>query len=179
MRPMSMEPAGSPGGSIEGAEDGTGAGLDPSWTSGIGSGAGVDGGAGADGADGASFDLSMAVSQLASNSTDLRLMLKLLVAQLSDALGDRISVERAGRFRKSDEIKSVRISLGDDTLEAVVDGGTVRCTIGHSSGGIRIRSERVDIGAWLTRLLTTLQSEAASSEQTRLALENIVIGGQS
>ena len=31
--------------------------------------------------------------------------------------------------------------------------------------------------AWLTRLLTTLQSEAAHSEQTRLALENIVIGG--
>ena len=151
MRPMSMEPAGSPGGSIEGAGDGTDA----------------------------SFDLSMAVAQLASNSTDLHLMLKLLVAQLSDALGDRIAVERAGRFRKSDEIKSVRITLGDDTLEATVEGGTVRCTIGHSSGGIRIRSEKVGIDAWLTRLLTILQAEAANSEQTRLALENIVIGGQS
>ena len=152
MRPMSMEPAGSPGGSIEGAQDGTDA----------------------------SFDLSMAVSQLASNSTDLRIMLKLLVSQLSDALGSRIAVERAGgRFRKTDEIKSVRISLGDDTLEAAVDGGTVRCTIGHSSGGIRIRSEQVGMEVWLTRLLTTLQSEAVNSEQTRLALENIVIGGQS
>jgi len=147
-----MEPAGSPGGSIEGAQDGTDA----------------------------SFDLSMAVSQLASNSTDLRIMLKLLVSQLSDALGSRIAVERAGgRFRKTDEIKSVRISLGDDTLEAAVDGGTVRCSIGHSSGGIRIRSEQVGMEVWLTRLLTTLQSEAVNSEQTRLALENIVIGGQS
>ena len=147
-----MEPAGSPGGSIEGAQDGTDA----------------------------SFDLSMAVSQLASNSTDLRIMLKLLVSQLSDALGGRITVERAGgRFRKSDEIKSVRISLGDDTLEAAVDGGTVRCTIGHSSVGIRIRSEQVGMDVWLTRLLTTLQSEAVNSDQTRLALENIVIGGQS
>ena len=152
MRSMSMEPAGSPGGSIEGAQDGTDA----------------------------SFDLSMAVSQLASNSTDLRIMLKLLVSQLSDALGSRIAVERAGgRFRKTDEIKSVRISLGDDTLEAAVDGGTVRCSIGHSSGGIRIRSEQVGMEVWLTRLLTTLQSEAVNSEQTRLALENIVIGGQS
>jgi hypothetical protein len=152
MRPMSIEPAGSPGGSIEGAGDGTDA----------------------------SFDLSMAVAQLASNGTDLRIMLKLLVSQLSDALGSRITVERAGgRFRKSDEIKSVRISLGDDTLEAVVEGGTVRCTIGHSSGGIRIRSEQVGMDVWLTRLLTTLQAEAVNSEQTRLALENIVIGGQS
>ena len=131
------------------------------------------------GASGAAFDLSMAVSQLASNSTDLRIMLKLLVAQLSEVLGDRITIERAGRFRKSDEIKSVRITLGDDTLEALVDGGSVRCSIGHSSGGIRIRSEQVGMDAWLTRLLTTLQSEAAHSEQTRLALENIVIGDQS
>jgi hypothetical protein len=156
MRPMSMEPAGSPGGPIEES--------------------GADSGAGSEDA---AFDLSMAVSQLASNSTDLRIMLKLLVAQLSDALGNRIAVERAGRFRKSDEIKSVRISLGDDTLEAAVEGGTVRCSIGHSSGGIRIRSEQVGMDAWLTRLLSTLQAEAAHSEQTRQALENIVIGGQS
>jgi hypothetical protein len=128
---------------------------------------------------GGALDLSMAVSQLASNSTDLRIMLKLLVSQLSDALGDRITVERAGRFRRSDEIKSVRIALGDDTLEASVDGSSVRCSIGHSSGGIRIRNEQVSMEAWLTRLLTALQSEAAHSEQTRLALEKIMIGGSS
>ncbi len=156
MRPMSMEPAGSP---VEHAGPGTGS--DP----------------GRGGGD-AAFDLSMAVSQLASNSTDLRIMLKLLVAQLADVLGDRITVERAGRFRKSDEIRSVRITLGDDTLEALVEGASVRCSIGHSSGGIRIRSEQVGMDVWLTRLLATLQSEAAHSEQTRLALENIVIGGQ-
>jgi hypothetical protein len=32
---------------------------------------------------------------------------------------------------------------------------------------------------WLTQLLATLQSEAAHSEQTRVALENIVIGDPS
>jgi hypothetical protein len=150
---MSMEPAGAP---LEEAREG---GAEPD-------------------AGGAAFDLSMAVSQLASNSTDLRIMLKLLVAQLADVLGNRIAVERAGRFRKSDDIKSVRVALGDDTLEAVVEGASVRCTIGHSSGGIRIRSEQVGMDVWLTRLLSTLQAEAAHSEQTRLALENIVIGGQ-
>jgi len=126
---------------------------------------------------GADFDLSMAVSQLASDRTDLRIMLKLLVSQLSDALGDRMTVERAGRFRKNDEIKSVRINLGDDTLEAVVDGGSVRCGIGHSSGGIRIRSEQVGMDEWLTKLLGALQAEAAHSEKARQALEQIVIGG--
>jgi hypothetical protein len=127
----------------------------------------------------AAFDMSMAVSQMAANSTDLRIMLKLLVSQLSDVLGDRMAVERAGRFRKSDDIKSVRIILGNDTLEAVVQGASVRCSIGHSSGGIRIRSEQVGMDVWLTQLLSTLQSEAAHSEQTRVALENMVIGGPS
>ena len=133
-------------------------------------------GSGSGSSDGA-FDLSMAVSQLASNNTDVRIMLKVLVSQLADVLGDRMVVERAGRFRKSDEVRSVRVSLGDDTLEAVVEGATVRCSIGHSSGGIRIRSQQVAMGEWLTRLLSALQSEAAASERTRLALENLVIGG--
>ena len=161
MRPMSMEPSGSP--------------VSPSEDAGALSSAGSG-----PGSAGAAFDLSMAVSQLATNSTDLRIMLKLLVSQLADVLGGRMVVERAGgRFRKSEDIKSVRITLGDDTLEAVVEGASVRCSIGHSSGGIRIRSEQVGMDDWLTRLLATLQSEAAHSEQTRLALENIVIGGQS
>ena len=134
----------------------------------------------ADAEPGSAFDLSMAISQLASDSSDLRIMLKLLVAQLAGVLGGRIMVERAGgRFRKSDEIKSVQITLGDDTLRADVEGASVRCSIGHASGGIRIRSEQVGMDAWLTRLLTILQNEASHSEQTRLALENIVIGESS
>jgi hypothetical protein len=150
---MSMEPTGSSGDALS---EGAAAGSD----------------------DGA-FDLSMAVSQLASNNTDVRIMLKVLVSQLADVLGDRMVVERAGRFRKADEIRSVRVTLGDDTLEAVVEGATVRCTIGHSSGGIRIRNQQVGMGEWLTRLLSALQSEAANSERTRAALENLMIGGSS
>jgi hypothetical protein len=150
--------------------------MEPMGSSGDDAGALV--GAGRPPAD-QSFDLSMAVSQLASNSTDARILLKPLASQLADALGDRLVVERAGgRFRKTDEIKSLRVTLGNDSLEAAVQGSSVRCTIGHSSGGIRIRSEQVDMNTWLTRLLGTLQAEAATSEQTRVALENIVIGGQ-
>jgi hypothetical protein len=134
----------------------------------------------ANAAQGDGFDLDMAVATLQSNSTDVRLMLKLLVSQLSEVLGSRIQIERAGgRIRRSDEIKSVQITLGDDTLRAEVEGAGVRCSIGHASGGIRIRSEQVGMDAWLARLLTTLNDEAAHSEQTRLALEHIVIGDSS
>jgi hypothetical protein len=129
---------------------------------------------------GDAFDLDMAISTLQSNGSDLRIMLKVLVSQLGDVLGNRIVVEHGGgRFRKSDEIKSVKITLDNDTLQADVDGSTVRCTIGHASGCIRIRSEQVSMEAWLGRLLTILHAEASHSEQTRLALEHIVIGESS
>jgi hypothetical protein len=126
------------------------------------------------------FDLELAISSLQSNSTDVRIMLKVLAEQLAGVLGGRMQIERAGgRFRKSDEIKSMQIVLGDDTLRAEVEGATVRCSIGHASGGIRIRSEQVGMDAWLSRLLSTLHNEASHSEQTRVALERIVIGESS
>jgi hypothetical protein len=125
------------------------------------------------------FDLDMAAASLQANSVDLPMMLRMLVTNLGDVLGKRLVVERAGGLlRKSDTIKAVEVTVGDDTLRAEVDGGTVRCSVGHSSGGIRIRSAQVDMAEWLRRLLQALQAEAAHSEGARQALENIVIGGQ-
>lgn len=67
--------------------------------------------------------------------------------------------------------------MGQDSYEAVTDGSSLRCSVGHFSGGIRIRSETVEMEEWLVRLLGALRSEAAHSESARRALENIVIGG--
>jgi hypothetical protein len=124
------------------------------------------------------FDLDMAAAALRSDGTDVAVMLKLLVSQLSDALGGRLIVEReGGRFHKSEEVRSVQVSMGDDDLRADIVGGLLRCTVGHSSGGIRIRSAQVPVDQWLRRLLEGLQAEAAHSENARLALEKMVIGG--
>lgn len=126
----------------------------------------------------AGFDLDLAVASLASSATDLSILLRLLVEQLAGPLGGRLSVERrGGLLRRSNEIAAVQVTLDEDVLRAEVDGAVVRCTIGHSSGGIRIRSERVDMATWLKRLLGALQNEAARSETTRTALENLMIGG--
>jgi hypothetical protein len=129
---------------------------------------------------GESFDMELAAAQLRADSSDVRILVKVLVDQLADALGPRLRVERSGgRFRRSDEIKSLTITMEDDQFDAVVDGAVLRCTIGHSSGGIRIRSEKVDLDTWLGRLLAVLKAEADHSQAVRQALENIVIGGNS
>jgi hypothetical protein len=126
------------------------------------------------------FDMGLATTSLLGDNKDVRILLKVLVTQLAEPLGDRLQVERqGGLLRKSDEIKSVRASIGGEDFQAVVKGGAVASTIGHSSGGITIRNETVGMDVWLRRLLNALQVEAAHSQTARLALENIVIGGPS
>ncbi|MGH3732790.1 MAG: hypothetical protein ACRDVC_05350 [Acidimicrobiales bacterium] len=125
-----------------------------------------------------SDDLRMAAASLRSNSSDVHILLKALCDELSDTLGDRLRIERTGgRFHKSEEISSLSIALAGSQFDAAVDGAALQCHVGHVSGGIRIRSEAVDVDQWILRLLEALKDEAAHSESARQALENIVIGG--
>ena len=126
----------------------------------------------------AGYDLELAVTTLIAEAHDVHALLKVLTADLSASLGDRLQVERkGGLIRRSDEIKSVRVRLGDEDFDALVHDGGLDCTVSHSSGGIRIRTEKLDMGQWLHRLLLRLQAEAARSQEARLALERLVIGG--
>jgi hypothetical protein len=125
-----------------------------------------------------SYDLELAAASMLGDSRDIKTLLKVLASQLREPLGERLQVERAGGLlRKSDEIKTVKASVGAREFEASVQGGGVTCVVGHSSGGIRIRSETVPMDEWLRRLLGELQVEAEHSQAARQALENIVIGG--
>ncbi len=124
----------------------------------------------------ADLDLDLLASSLHADDGDVRVLLRALVTRLSGALGARLAVERTGRLRKAEEIRRVSIHLGDDQFDALVDRGALECTISRSSGGIRIRSNRVGIDEWLRRLLGALRDEAATTEATRVALESLVIG---
>jgi|ERR1700677_1621433 hypothetical protein len=125
-----------------------------------------------------SYDLNMAAAALRSNSSDLRLLIKSLCGELADTLGDRLKIQHGGgRFRKSDEISSVQITMANNLFEASLDGANLHCSLGHVSGGIRIRNETLDVNDWILKLLEALRDEAAHSDAARLALENIVIGG--
>jgi hypothetical protein len=130
--------------------------------------------------DGGAYDLDLATATLLSEGNDIHLLLRVLAKQLGDALGERLVLERKGGvLRRSDEIKSLQVSVAKEEFRAELDGGGVTCTIGHASGGIRIRNEQVEMSDWLRRLLTNLQTEAVHSQSARAALENIVIGGTS
>lgn len=126
-----------------------------------------------------SYDLDLLASSLQADGGDVRLLLKALVTRLSGALGDRLTVQRAGGLlRRSGEIRRVSVQLGDDTLDASIEGGSLECTVARSSGGIRIRSAKVTVDEWLRRLLSALRAEAATSSAARTALESIMLGEQ-
>lgn len=129
--------------------------------------------------DDGSLDIDMLAASLHADGGDVRILLKALVSKLADALGDRMSVERAGGLlHKSDDVKRVSIKLGDDELDAQIVSGALECVVARCSGGIRIRSAKVPMDEWLRQLLGALAAEAQTSETTRTALEGIVIGGQ-
>lgn len=126
-----------------------------------------------------SYDLDLLASSLQADGGDVRLLLKALVTRLSGALGDRLTVQRAGGLlRRSGEIQKVSVQLGDETLDASVEGGSLNCTVARSSGGIRIRSAKVTVDEWLRRLLAALRAEAETSSAARTALESIMLGEQ-
>lgn len=126
-----------------------------------------------------SLDLDTLAASLQADHGDVRMLLRVLAERLSGSLGDRCRIdrERSGRLlRKSNEIRQLSVTLGDDELTAGLQEGRFDCSVAHRSGGIRIRSEKVTLGEWLRKLLASLKAEAVHSEASRAALESIVIG---
>ncbi len=124
---------------------------------------------------GDAFDLELATAALLSDTHDVQFLLQMLARQLSGSLGDRVKVERDGGLfkRRSTAVKSLSLTVGDDVYTASESG----CSVGHDSGGIRIRTEKVPMEEWLSRLLEALQSEAGHNQSARLALENLLLRG--
>ena len=117
---------------------------------------------------GGPLDMEMAVAALLANNKDVKMMLRVLGKNLQDALGDRVEVVHAsgGLFhRQTDEVKTITVHLDQDDYQASLDGPSVRCTVGRSSGGIRIRTEQLPVEQWLSRLLSALQEEAVNQPE--------------
>lgn len=124
------------------------------------------------------MDLELATTAILADAHDTRQLLKLLARQLAGALGERVTVEREGRFKKTDEIKSLTVAVGTEDFIATSDKRGVETAIAHSSAGIRIRTEKVAPGAWLRRLLDELSKEAETNQAARLAIEGLVMGNE-
>jgi hypothetical protein len=126
------------------------------------------------------MDMQLAAAALLADNKDVKMMLRVLGKTLHDSFGDRVDIARAPGgmlHRQSEEVKAITVHLDQDDYQAQLDGHAVQCTVGRSSGGIRIRNENLPIEKWLERLLNALQKEAINNQSARAALQNVIIGG--
>jgi hypothetical protein len=123
------------------------------------------------------MDLELLTASLRADSSDLRAFVEGLATKLEDALPGRTRVERAKNgFRGPKLVRGISVDAGTTRLELRVDNRdqieTRACRV---SGGITLKSDPIDTEAWLAALGQALALEAQRSEQTRQALERLLL----
>jgi hypothetical protein len=124
------------------------------------------------------LQLDLLASSLRADSADLGTFVESLAAKLEDAIPRLVSVQRgrSGMFGPK-VVRKITVSAGGDRLELVSGGAgeqvqAQRCRV---SGGITLKTEPVDIDTWLTALTEALSTEAGRNQQTRQALERLLL----
>jgi hypothetical protein len=125
---------------------------------------------------GADFDLLAAA--LRASGVDLKTFVEVLAEKLEQALPGRVKVQRqAVRFlAKEKRVRSMECNLGDQRYLLAWEDGAVETRRATAVRGVVLKSEAVPLDAWIDALAGALASEARSSEQSRVALEQLLRG---
>lgn len=124
-----------------------------------------------------SLRLDSAVASLLAESSDLKLLMRVLARELSATLGARVEVKyQGGLLRRSAEVRSLAIAGADQSFRAEATNGGISFSIAHFSAGIRLRSENVELPVWLRSLVGALEAEARHDRSAREALEAVLAG---
>jgi hypothetical protein len=122
-----------------------------------------------------SFDLIAA--GLRWDGADLATSLEILAAKLEQALPGRATVRRRGAGllgRGPKRVADVRVELGDCSYRLELADGRVAGSRERQSGGIAIKRESLEPGAWVSALTKDLREEAQRSDEARAALERLL-----
>lgn len=121
------------------------------------------------------FDL--AAAGLRADGADLRISLEALASKLEQALPGAARVQRSGGGllgRGERRVREVRVDLGEARYELRFEGASLSGSRERVSGGISIKRETLDPGAWLAALTEDLRAQAQRSAQARTALEGLL-----
>jgi hypothetical protein len=131
-----------------------------------------------DGVSGGRGDFDLFAASLRASSADLKTFVEVFADKLERALPGRVVVERRGarRFSKEKRVARVEVSIGDSRYVAVAQAGVVETRCAKVVRGVVLKSEVLPLDAWLEALGRELATEAEASEQSRLALEQLLGG---
>ena len=125
---------------------------------------------------GSALDLAAASGR--GDRVDTQAMLDALAVRLEEALPGATAVKRrrVGGFRsKRSEVERIAVELGDQRFELVQGGSGVACARAKVVRGITLKRDEVPLPQWIGELVQEAVRSAVVSEQTRIALEGLVL----
>lgn len=121
-------------------------------------------------------DLDLAAAALRADLTDTDAFVEGLATRLEQALPGFVEVKRAkAGFRGPKLVSEILVQAGDVHLQLRRRGGHVETARARISGGIAIKTEALEIEVWLQALTAAVSQQAARSERTRVALQQLVL----
>jgi hypothetical protein len=122
--------------------------------------------------------LDLAAASGRVDGVDTQAMLDALAVRLEEALPRAAAVKRrrVGGFRsKRTEVERIAVELGDLRFELNQTGAGVACARAKVVRGITLKREELPMPQWVSELVGEVVRNATVSEQTRLALEGLVL----
>src|SRR4051794_33381664 len=93
-------------------------------------------------------ELDLVASALRADAGDVDVFFDVLVGKLADVLPEQVEVERGG-FLGRGRAEVVRVALGDAQYEARREKRRVVCARRQVVRGIALKTEALEVGAWI------------------------------
>jgi hypothetical protein len=121
----------------------------------------------------------MVAASIRADASDTETFFRVLVAKMSDALGDRVTVKRSGGLLKRDRpVTGVEMDLTNAgqgvVLAAHREHNAISCTVARRVRGISLSTKQVPMPEWIEELVAALADEAKRSQQTWSALHGLL-----
>jgi hypothetical protein len=122
---------------------------------------------------GPGFD--MLAASIRADASELGTFLTVLGRKLADALPGQVEcIREKKRFRESDKVIRIELTLDDQRFEVEEGKGSPVATISHVVRGMRLRSDDVALDEWIERLSLKLAEVAEKSAKSRDAISNLL-----
>jgi hypothetical protein len=121
----------------------------------------------------------MVAASIRADASDTETFFRVLVGKMSDALGDRVTVKRAGGLLKRDRpVTGIEMDLTNAgagiVLAAQREHEAITCTVVRRVGGIALSTKQVSTSEWIEELVSALADQAKRSQQTWNALHGLL-----
>ncbi|HXD71347.1 MAG TPA: hypothetical protein VN615_15900 [Gaiellales bacterium] len=119
----------------------------------------------------------LVAASLRADATDLAAFVEALAVKLEGALPGSVRVERhGGLLSREKRVRRISVTMAETRYDLERDDGALRTSRCSEVRGIVIKSEPLDLDAWIEALSRDLSEQARQSERARIALERLLDG---